>query len=130
MVDVSVDTRLFSTGATRGNDVTKLDYEGFMSPLVLRRFAEYMHEKRLANIPPGQTMRSSDNWQKGVPLTSYMKSMLRHAMDLWEIHRTQPELPLTPERLKFLEDALCAIMFNAMGYLFETMKAQNANNPG
>jgi hypothetical protein len=35
-----------TTGATRNLDEDKLDYEGFLSPYVLRRFAAYMHEHR------------------------------------------------------------------------------------
>src|SRR5687768_4320669 len=34
--------REFETGATRNLDNGKLDYEGFLSPLVMERFAEYM----------------------------------------------------------------------------------------
>jgi hypothetical protein len=38
--------REFTTGATRNLDEDKHDYEGFLSPYVLRRFAAYMHEHR------------------------------------------------------------------------------------
>lgn len=102
-------TRLFETGATRDTDATKLDYEGFIAPRVLRRYAEYMHECRLRNIPPGDAMRASDNWQKGIPRDAYVKSLLRHVMEVWESHRQG----------QYDERALCAVMFNAMGLLFE-----------
>ena len=77
-------TRLFDTGATRDTDANKLDFEGFLSPRVLRQYAEYMHKCRLRNQPHGEALRASDNWQKGMPKDSYMKSLVRHVMELWE----------------------------------------------
>lgn len=115
-------TRVFETGATRDTDTSKLDYEGFLSPRVLRRFAEYMHECRLRNVPPGQMIRSSDNWQKGIPLDAYMKSLIRHTMEVWSIHRGAHA-----SNDKMIEDALCAIIFNAQGYLFELLKRPKAD---
>jgi hypothetical protein len=119
---VEATTRVFTTGATRDADTTKLDYEGFLAPSVLRRYSEYMHECRLRNIPPGQTMRASDNWQRGIPRDAYMKSLIRHTMEAWEQHRRSGAVD---------ETVLCAVMFNVMGLLFETLKlkAQNANDP-
>ena len=67
--------RTFDTGATRDTDDGKLDYEGFISPLVLERFARYMHTHRLQ---PDGTLRDSDNWQKGIPRDQYIKSAWRH----------------------------------------------------
>ena len=51
--------RKFDTGATRNNDETRLDYEGFLSPLVLERFAQYIHKNR---VQDDGTIRASDNW--------------------------------------------------------------------
>ena len=102
--------RTFPTGASRDTDEGKLDYEGFLSPRVLRRYAEYMQ---------GHTMmadgsrRASDNWQKGIPREAYMKSLTRHFMELWEKHRTQDV---------YDQETLCAIMFNTMGLLHEELK--------
>jgi len=104
--------RNFKTGATRNNNEDKLDFEGFFSPLVMERYAEYMHENR--KQADGK-YRDSDNWQKGIPLTSYMKSMWRHFMDVWKLHRG-----LTAK--ESLETALCALMFNVMGYLHVILK--------
>lgn len=109
---IAVTTRVFATGATRDVDQSKLDFEGFLSPRVLRIYAEYMHECRLRNIPPGQTIRSSDNWQRGIPKDAYMKSLVRHVMEAWEQHRNG----------KVDQKVLTAIMFNVMGYLFEETK--------
>ena len=101
--------REFDTGATRDTDEGKLDYEGFLSPLVLHEYASYMHENR---IQADDKLRDSDNWQKGIPIEAYMKSMFRHFMEVWMGHRK-----LTDR--KILKKALCSILFNVMGYLHE-----------
>lgn len=123
---VADDTQVFTTGATRGKDDDKLDFEGFISPAVWTRFAQYMHECRLRNIPAGQQIRASDNWQKGMPLESYMKSGFRHFMEWWEGHRRLFHPELGPSYN--LENALCALLFNVQGYLHETLKARNGTN--
>ena len=101
--------RKFASGATRDSDETKLDYEGFLSPLVLRRFAEYMHQHRLQ---ADGKLRDSDNWQKGIPLDAYMKSGWRHFMDWWACHRASQDPA----------EALCALLFNVQGYLHEILR--------
>lgn len=106
--------RQFETGATRDTDIGKLDYEGFLSPLVLRRYAEYMHSHR---IQPDGALRDSDNWQKGIPRDQYMKSMWRHFMDVWTAHRGYGY-----GSDEWLETALCAVLFNVCGYLHEILK--------
>lgn len=105
-------TRTFDTGATRDTDEGKLDYEGFVSPLVLERFAQYMNKHR---TQPDGSLRDSDNWQKGIPLIEYMKSLWRHFMDLFKEHRGYTSR-------EGIEDALCAILFNTQGYLHEILK--------
>lgn len=104
--------REFNTGATRNLDDSKLDYEGFLSPLVLERFAKYMHTHR---IQEDGNVRDSDNWQKGIPKDSYIKSLWRHHMDVWKNHRG---LPAEED----LETAICASIFNLQGYLHEHLK--------
>lgn len=104
--------RKFTTGATRDDAEHKLDYEGFLSPLVLERYAEYMHKHRFQK--DGE-MRDSDNWQKGIPLEAYMKSGWRHFFDWWKEHRGLPSR-------EGLADALCGLLFNVMGYLHEYEK--------
>jgi len=107
--------RTFETGATRDDDSDKKDYEGFLSPAVLYRFAQYMHKNR---IQSDGDMRDSDNWQKGIPPDQYMKSMLRHLFDLWLIHRGRSGLAEVGD----IEEVLCALLFNVMGYLHEELK--------
>lgn len=101
--------RQFETGATRDSDEAKYDYEGFLSPLVLERFAEYMHKNR---VQADGKLRASDNWQKGMPPEQYMKSQLRHTIDQWLEHRGF-------EAREDIEEACCGVMFNVMGYLHE-----------
>lgn len=105
-------TTTFSSGATRDTSVGKLDYEGFYSPLVMERFAQYMDKNRLQS---NGTYRDSDNWQAGFARLSYMKSLLRHVMDVWHAHRD------TGHERADIEEALCAVIFNAQGYLLELL---------
>ena len=111
---ILLSKREFSTGASRDTDIGKLDFEGFFSPIVMVEFAKYMNKNR--TMKDGST-RDSDNWQKGIPKDAYMKSMHRHFMDLWLEHRGYPS------RSGKIE-ALCAIIFNAQGYLLEELKPQ------
>jgi len=104
--------RTFKTGATRDSDETKFDYEGFLSPLVIERFGEYMHQHRQQK---DGKLRDSDNWQKGIPKTAYIKSGWRHFFSWWKAHRGYK----TEEDI---EDSLCALLFNVQGYLHEHLK--------
>jgi hypothetical protein len=101
--------RVFASGATRDLDENKLDFDGFFSPLVMEEFAKYMHGKR--KMADG-SMRDSDNWQKGIPLDAYMKSMWRHFFAVWKSHR---------EGTVSRED-LMGLMFNVQGFIHETLK--------
>lgn len=115
--------RQFGTGATRDLDANKLDFEGFLSPLVLERYAEHMHKAR--KMPDG-SMRESDNWQLGIPVVAYMKSLFRHFFSVWKLHRGLPvtEVVRGETIVKDLETELCAVIFNASGMLHETLKAK------
>lgn len=102
--------REFATGATRDTDDGKLDFEGFLSPLALRAYAEYMNKHR--KQADGQ-MRDSDNWQKGFGEKHFdvcMKSLWRHMHDLWMYHRGF-------QGRESVEDALGGILFNTFAYL-------------
>lgn len=107
-----VGSRVFSTGASRNNDAGKLDFEGFLSPLVIKSYAEYMNRNR--HLEDG-TVRDSDNWQKGIPKDAYMKSMYRHFFDVWSNHRG---LPTHEDDITNLN----ALLFNVMGMLHEKLK--------
>ena len=108
-------TRAFSTGATRGTAVGKLDYEGFLSYRPLEYFAQYMDENR---EQPDGSVRDSDNWQNGFPIESFIKSGWRHWMDIWKGHRKgRPDLK-----------ACAAMMFNVMGYMDQILKEKEDTN--
>jgi hypothetical protein len=107
--------RTFATGATRDTATNKPDYEGFLSPLVTKRFGEYMmvHQQQSDG-----SLRDSDNWQKGIPVAAYVKSMYRHFVDVLLHYDHYSDQATEPD----LETALCALKFNVDGLLHETIK--------
>ena len=111
--------RTFESGASRDTDEGKPDYAGFLSPAVIRRFGEYMHQHRY--LKDG-TVRASDNWKKSIPRDVYIQSMFRHFVDLWEIH--EQKIDLDDELAPAAEEALCALLFNVQGYLFEFLNGR------
>ena len=119
--------RLFESGATRDNDEGKYDLEGFLSPLVIERYAEYMHKHR---VQADGKLRDSDNWQKGIPLKTYFSSFMRHSMDAWFIHRGYRRFDKKDGHEIFMDEALSAILFNISGYLHTILKAKNENKVG
>jgi hypothetical protein len=115
----------FKTGAIRNSSQEKLDYEAFLSPIVLERFARHMHlhaKQEDGNYRPG------DNWQLGLPQEVYMKSLLRHTISLWKEHRGFKVNKIENGRKVDKEDLCCAIMFNVMGFLFEEIKKGGEKN--
>ena len=101
--------RQFKSGATRDTAEGKLDWEGFISPVAMHRFAEYMNKHR---VQADGSLRDSDNWQAGFPRRQTRKSLVGHAWDLWyEWRAGQEELKMV--------DLLCAIIFNAQSLLLE-----------
>ena len=118
---MSDEVRKFETGATRSNDAGRYDPEGFLSPIAIERFCEYMQKHR---VQPDGSVRASDNWQKGIPHEAYMKGMWRHFLHLWTRfrgHQVQDPLATASE-----EEDLCAIWFNVQGRLHELVKARLA----
>jgi len=109
--------RLFDSGATRSPLGDKLQYEGYLNPLVLQRYAEYMKKHQRQS---DGNLRAADNWQKGIPQDSLMDSGTRHFMDWWLHHRGYPDRAMEP-----LEEALCALIFNAMAYLKHVLEGED-----
>lgn len=109
MTEMERGMRVFETGATRDSEIGKLDFEGFLSPSVLQVYGEYMHKHR---IQPDGALRESDNWQKGIPIPQYVKSLWRHFFAVWKGHRAG----------KIDKEDLCGVLFNAMGILHELGK--------
>lgn len=112
--------RQFETGATRDQDTTKHDPEGFLNPLVIECYNEYMHKNRVQK--DGST-RDSDNWQKGIPIPVYMKSLWRHFHDVWLWKRGYAHKMKEP-----ITTALCGLMFNTMGMLLEILKQEETTS--
>ncbi|HZF98266.1 MAG TPA: hypothetical protein VEY92_08500 [Pseudoxanthomonas sp.] len=111
--------RQFESGATRDQNLDKFDYTGFLCPLVLERFAAYMHKHR---IQVDGSLRAADNWKKGIPFSAYAESEWRHHLDFQKAHGGLP----APD----IEESLCAIIFNAQGYLHELLKSKAPVAPG
>lgn len=114
--DAHSKVRRFETGATRDTEDGKHDPEGFSSPLVELRFCEYMTANR---VMKDGSLRDSDNWQLGITKESYAKSLKRHMLDFHLHHRGHGERARDP-----IEEALCAIIFNASGYLDRILKGR------
>lgn len=101
--------REFQSGAIRDTDEGKNDYDGFLSPLFIEAFGNYMTKHR--QMPDGN-LRASDNWQKGFGPGVGMKSLWRHFLDLWMITRGHKRLdPKDGHEITLLE-ACCACFFN------------------
>jgi len=120
-LDELATIRTYATGATRDTDAGKLKYEGFFSPSVLRRRAEYMNKHRLQT--DGE-LRRPDNWQLGIAKDDYADSLVRHSVEFWLRHRDEDVTPDKPSDPQDMEEVICAIMFNCEGYLHEILKAK------
>ena len=116
--------RTFPTGATRNVDENKGDPEGFLSPLFIEGYSAYMQAHRQQ---ADGSVRASDNWQKGIPLDAYRKSLMRHAFTAWALWRgweVKPEQVGAELVVPTLLDALYALAFNVMGMVHELKKAE------
>ena len=116
--------RKFKTGATRDTDEGKLDFEGFFSPIVMEKFAEYMNKHRRQS--DGQ-LRDSDNWQKGFGegkkhFITCMKSWWRHFFCSWKEHRGI-------KTKEGMGNALMGGLFNNMAYAHQWFKENNDTIP-
>ena len=106
--------REFETGATRDGEEDKYDLEGFDSPIVEQRYAQYMHEHRKQ---ADDKLRDSDNWQKlfgDDHCAVCMKSCKRHVRAIWLAHRGYD----APD----IEKSICGAIFNLKAYLFKILK--------
>jgi len=104
--------RHFDSGATRDTEEDKIDFRGFYDPIVMKAFGEYMTKHRLQ---ADGNLRDSDNWKKGIPLDVYMSSGWRHFFDWYTEHEGY-------KSREGMVDALCGLLFNVQGYLYEYLK--------
>ena len=100
----------FTSGATRSPIGDKPEYAGYLSPFALKAYGAYMVRHQ---IQEDGSRRDSRNWRKGIPEESYMQSMFRHFMAVWERYELGEEQS---------EEELCALLFNVMGMLHERVK--------
>lgn len=114
----------FETGATRNASGDKFDYEAFINPEVLHAYGEFMHSHRLQK---DGSLRDGDNWQKGIPFAAYAKSLVRHSIDLWRMHRGYRVINPDTGLPHTIEELCCSIIFNAMGYLKERLDPSRIN---
>jgi hypothetical protein len=118
--DAKADMRVFESGATRNVEVDP-DYHGFLSPLALHAYGEYMHRHRLQ---ADGTLRDSDNWQKGIPNDAFVRSLVRHVHDLQLVFDGYGELARQDDRDdNVLLAHLSAALFNIQGMLHNVMLA-------
>lgn len=110
----TAEIRTFDTGATRSALGNKLEYDGYLNPLVLKRFAEYM--KKHQTQENGE-QRAADNWQRNIPMKDLHDSKKRHDMDVWLYVKGYPE-----EATETLEESLCAAIFGNMAMLKQVME--------
>ncbi len=117
--------RTFVTGATRDTASNKIDPEAFFDPLVMAEFSDYMDRHR---VQANGSLRDGDNWQQGFTRESVMKSLWRHFLDLWLIHRGHR--PISKDhravydrhgKVKAQREILCALYFNVAAYLREVL---------
>ncbi len=108
--------RTFDSGATRDTAQGKLDYIKALSPIVLRRYVQYLDKHRLQ---ADGSYRDFDNWKKGIPEAAYISGNGRHFMDTWLL--TEGYATEDNHGPVELEDAICAQLFNLMGRLHEIL---------
>ena len=115
--------RKFDTGAIRDTDSGKLSYSKGLSFLVLRRYLQYLGKHR--TLSDGST-RDWDNWKKGISPDVYRDSLTRHVADVNIVadgHSAEDNHGSCN-----VEDLLCAVIFNAQGWLFELLKKRGYGN--
>jgi hypothetical protein len=129
--------REFVTGANRDRVEGKLDFLGFVSSKAERRFAAYMNKNR--RLADG-SLRLSDNWKRGIPLSVYAESLVRHAQEFRELVNDAVDAtgiesaanihnaPVDHPALLAIDEAACGLYFNVQGWLHERVKALDANN--
>lgn len=111
--------RKFTGGATRDTVEGKLSYVKGLSPIVLKRYLQYLDLHRLQS---NGEKREFDNWKLGIDQATYLDGLGRHFWDVWLLCHGYPAED--NHGSVELESALCAIMFNSMGMLFEILKSK------
>jgi len=111
--------RIFPTGATRDDNIGKLNPVRGLSIQVEECYLNYLGRHRRQK---DGSLRDWDNWKRGIDVEAYRESLSRHVRDAV---RASMGLPV-PEDAS-LKDLLCAIRFNTDGWLFELLAAESGN---
>ncbi|HVA10529.1 MAG TPA: hypothetical protein VNG12_27775 [Acidimicrobiales bacterium] len=115
--------RVFPTGASRDTETGKLDFEGALSPEVLWEFVAYMERHSAQD----GTRRSADNWQRGWSRDVSMKSLMRHIMDLWLLHRGVRRARPEDGHVPTMTEALGGAFFGVMSYWLQWLREQDVS---
>ncbi len=105
----------FSTGAIRDVQDGKEDYVETISWTALKRYAQYMTEKK--------KKYGAGNFKKGIPVSSYEQSLARHVQKYFA---NKYEGGVIEKNEGHLE----AIIFNALGILHEEEHVKQKIKPG
>jgi len=99
----------FDTGAIRDSQDGKEDYIETISWTAFKRYAEYMTEKK--------TKYGAGNFKKGIPISSYEKSLLRHIQKYLENKYENGQVETD-------QDHLSGMIFNIFGIIHEEERAR------
>lgn len=94
----------FNTGAIRDSQEGKEDYIETIPWASMKRFAKYMTSKK--------AKYGAGNFKKGIPISSYEQSLLRHIQKYIENKYEGGTVEVN-------EDHLSAIVFNVFGIMYE-----------
>lgn len=98
--------REYETGARRDVNSGKGRYD-LISPIMMKRLAELMER--------GAVKYGAHNWEKGMPLSQYLDSAMRH---LWQLIASQDD-----------EDHAAAVIFNVMAFMHTQHKIWEGELP-
>lgn len=101
--------RKWKSGGIRDTDEGKIDFRGFLCPVVLKKYGEYMAKHQ---TQADGKKRESDNWKKGFGDKHFdvcMSSLLRHVHDMWMEHEGE-------KSRDGIEDAMMGSIFNLIAY--------------
>lgn len=115
--------REFDTGAVRDTSEGKLSYVKGLSPIVLRRYLQYLDVHK---TQADGNIRTFDNWKRGISKEVYLDSLVRHTMDVWLL--CDGFTAEDNHGLVIIENALCGIIFNSTGMLHELLVKEINND--
>jgi hypothetical protein len=123
----TAEIRTFDGGATRnplGNKIQYFGPDGLISIPALRAYGRYMrtHRKKEGT----DVLRAYNNWRSGagIPQNVCIDSLGRHVLDMAELLEVGEVIDEITGEIITIEDAACAIIFNAFSILDVELKTQ------